>query len=111
MKRVYISGRITGEDLFCVVTKFDTAETLLRDQGFFPVNPLKNGLSNIATWNQHMVRDIELLLTCDAICLLPDWQQSPGARIEAFIANEKEMPKVYLPDNINKQPKNLTLDR
>lgn len=36
MKRVYISGRITGEDLFCVVTKFDTAETLLRDQGFFP---------------------------------------------------------------------------
>ncbi len=72
---------------------------------FFPVNPLKNGLPNIATWDQHMVRDIELLLTCDSICLLPDWQQSKGARIEAFIAMEKEMPKVYLPDHFKNELK------
>ena len=105
MKRVYISGKISGDDLTCVEIKFNTAEKMLREHGFFPINPLKNGLPNIATWDQHMVRDIELLLTCDAICLLPDWQQSKGARIEAFIAMEKEMPKVYLPDHFKNELK------
>ncbi len=98
MKRVYISGNTTGNDRAEVQSKFEEAEKSLKDLGLFPINPLKNGLPNTASWDDHMVKDIEMLLTCSAILLLPDWNTSPGARIEAFVANEKKMDRLFLTD-------------
>ena len=44
------------------------------------------GLNKEATWEQHMVKDIELLLSCDSIYMMDNWTQSTGAGIEYDIA-------------------------
>lgn len=85
---VYISGRITGLSFDEVEQMFDKAEKRLTDTGFTPVNPLKNGLSRSSTWEEHMKRDIAMLLECDAIYILSNWKESRGAALERHIAKE-----------------------
>lgn len=40
------------------------------------------------TWEEYMIEDIQLLFGCKAICMLPNWKDSKGARIELNIAEE-----------------------
>jgi len=88
MKRIYISGKISGLPIEEVKAKFQTAEDNINRMGNYPVNPLKNGLYADATWWDHMSKDISMLLECDQILMLPCWKHSRGARIEHFIARE-----------------------
>ena len=46
----------------------------------------------IADWAEHIGKDISLLLRCDAIYLLDDYEKSEGARIELCIALHRRMP-------------------
>lgn len=85
---IYISGKITGLDYADVEAKFQDAQDLLSDIGFEVVNPLNNGLTKEHSWEQHMVKDFELLLPCDAIYMMDNWQDSTGARIEYRTAFE-----------------------
>ena len=59
MKKVYISGQITGLESKQARTLFSQAEELLKSLGLEPVNPLKNGMPKAATWVQHMGKDTE----------------------------------------------------
>lgn len=86
--KTYISGKISGLDFEEVKLKFEQAEELLQSVGLEPVNPLKNGLDRGSSWENHMVRDIEILLTCGAVFMLEDWIDSRGARIEKVVAEE-----------------------
>lgn len=86
--KIYISGKITGLDYADVESKFQDAQDLLSDIGFEVVNPLNNGLTKEHSWEQHMVKDFELLLPCDAIYMMDNWQDSTGARIEYQTASE-----------------------
>jgi hypothetical protein len=88
MKKIYISGAISGLDPEVVKQKFGEAEDRLQNQGWQTVNPLKNGLPAESTWEQHMGKDIELLLGCDAIAMLPGFSKSRGAKIELAVARE-----------------------
>lgn len=98
--RVYISGKISGLPYEAVRTKFHSAEQRIKDCGFTPINPLRNGLPVDATWEEHMSADLIALLSCDAIFLLPDWLESQGATLELRIAervgmlicNEESLP-------------------
>lgn len=92
--RIYISGPMTGLPNNNV-DAFEKAELDLKGEGFFVVNPAKNGLPPIATWKQHMVRDIENLLTCEAIFFLKGWEKSKGARIEACVASTATMKMFF----------------
>lgn len=86
MSRIYIAGKITGNDNW--KSDFLEAEKYLRER--FPdaviVNPLFIG-SDQKSWKDNMVECIRMLITCDTIYLLRDWCMSKGARIEANIAN------------------------
>lgn len=84
--KIYISGKITGLPFREVEDKFHSAQNFLEEFGFEVVSPLKNGLSQSHTWQQHIVRDIELLLPCEAIYMLGDWVDSVGAGIEYDVA-------------------------
>jgi hypothetical protein len=90
--KVYISGRITGLPYADVEAKFRQAERSLEQAGCEPVNPLKNGLTVENSWSEHMLKDIEMLLPCQAILMLDNWTESTGAGIEYDIA--KRMGKV-----------------
>lgn len=86
MKRIYISGPMTGlHD--CNRQAFDDAESALRGAGFDVFNPAKNGLPQTNTlWETHMRRDIAALMECDAVAVLPGAQLSRGARLEIDLA-------------------------
>lgn len=85
--KIYISGKISGLPLREARQRFTDAQSLLEGIGFEAVNPMEKGLTSDASWEQHMVKDIELLLACDAIFMMDNWVDSKGAQIEYDIAN------------------------
>lgn len=88
--RIYISGKISGLNYSEVQTTFQDAQEMLEELGFDVVNPLNNGLPQEAHWNEHIVKDIEMLLPCDAIFMMSNWVDSTGARCEYHIAQETQ---------------------
>ena len=92
IKTVYISGQITGLELKEAKANFDKAEALLLEKSYKPFNPMKvNPPLSGKNWKEYMLDDIVQLFDCDAIFLLDNWQDSKGARIEHFIAQEMGM--------------------
>ena len=81
-ERVYISGAVTGKPRQKTRRKFGQAERYIKALGYCPVNPLKNGLPKSATWEQHMEIDFALLAMSERVLMLPDWEDSRGARRE-----------------------------
>lgn len=50
-------------------------------------DPVKIGIKvGGSEWAEIIGRDVEHVVKSDAICLLPGWQYSKGAKIEAFVA-------------------------
>lgn len=86
--KIYISGPMSGKvDLNRHA--FESVQQALELLGFETINPHCNGLPQSASYNEHLVKDIELLLTCDSIYLIPGWTDSDGAQIECFVADNR----------------------
>lgn len=83
--RWYIAGPMTGlPDLN--FPEFNKHAATLREAGFHVENPAEINPDPTATWEDCMRVDIPRLVTCDAILLLPGWEKSRGASLEAHIA-------------------------
>ena len=95
MKKIYISGPISGVSLETAYNNFTNAEVQLLEEDYEPVNPFNNGLPSNATWEEHMRADLKLLLDCDAIYMLEGWEKSRGARIEYALAVDLKMDVQY----------------
>ena len=100
MKKVYISGRITGDVLF--FPKFAAAEERLQAAGFKAINPAAIQPANwaTATWADYMKADIKKLMTADAIFMLKDWRRSRGARLERRLAKKLNIAVYYEKDGV-----------
>ena len=90
--KIYLSGKISGTDLTHTRKRFSDVATTLRALGHEVTNPLCNGLSETAPWEEHIAKDIINLIDCEGIYMLQGWEDSQGARIEHAIA--KELGKV-----------------
>lgn len=79
MKVIYIAGKITGNPDY--KREFNQAENRLQVEGYTVLNPahLPEGLSPA----QYMRICFAMIDDADAVLLLPNWQNSPGARLEA----------------------------
>lgn len=53
---------------------------------------IKDARSETRSWADYMRLDLVRLARADAICLLPGWQNSRGALLEAQLAAALEMP-------------------
>lgn len=96
MRRIYISGKITGDDNY--KKKFEAAtKALLKffDNKVAVFNPAMLDLGSDATWEQYMRKDIQMLCTCDTIYMLSDWKKSKGARFEHKVAKKLGIEIVY----------------
>lgn len=86
--RIYLSGPMSGceEHNF---PAFHAAAVELASLGWAVINPATNfgGRLDLAR-DVYLRRDIELLLTCQAICMLDGWQKSAGASLEYLLARE-----------------------
>lgn len=76
--KVYLSGKITGDSNYRL--KFNTMTEELLSYGYVVFNPavLPDGFE----YSDYMALDLMILSRCDAIFLLRDWKNSPGARLE-----------------------------
>jgi len=117
VKRVYIAGPMKGLPLFNFPA-FDAAEVFIEQQiGDIAVNPAQidrdNGFDPTSLpedydWNiippsagtreEIMRRDINALLTCRAIYMLPGWENSAGAKAELHLARWAGLEILHDPD-------------
>lgn len=99
--RVYISGPINTDVPNTTLEQrkdmFYKIEDALRAAGHDPVNPLRVTAECGDTcgasfeghdWECWLKYDLIAMLKCEAICLLPGWTMSRGARLEQKIAEE-----------------------
>lgn len=85
--KIYIAGKITGEDPCEVNAKFCKVEQDLFQKGHIALNPtvLPQGLA----YEEYMHICFAMLDACDGIYLLSDWVNSLGAKREFRVAVEK----------------------
>lgn len=76
--KVYLSGKITGDAGYR--QKFESVQNELMSYGYVVFNPaiLPDGFE----YEDYMALDLLILSRCDAIYLLRDWKNSPGAKRE-----------------------------
>ena len=86
MKRVYISGQISGRDIAERKEAFKAVERELAEMGLHPVNPFENGLPDEASWEEQMRKDLTDLMQCDYIYMMRGWEMSRGATLEHLAA-------------------------
>jgi len=87
-KRIYIAGPMTGlaEHNF---PAFHAAADRLRQAGWDAVNPAENfgGRTDLPR-ESYLRADVALLVGCDAVAMLPGWEDSRGAKLEYLLARE-----------------------
>ena len=85
MKRVYLSGPMTGRPEYNFPA-FHAAASALRAKGLDVANPAEIEPTGEKTWANCMKADIKALCDCCTVALLPGWEDSKGANIEARLA-------------------------
>lgn len=104
MRKVYISGAITGVDNWQM--QFQAGEravlNMFGDENDLVIqNPLRFPKPNVEPgdpqkeWQAYMKLSFERLLTCDTIYMLKGWEKSRGAFNEFFMAKELGMNIIY----------------
>lgn len=87
-KKLYISAPISGGEPEERRKFFAGVAREAAERGWQPINPMDNGLGAETPWGQHMRKDIQMMLECDAIILMSGWQFSRGCRLEEIVARE-----------------------
>lgn len=92
---IYLAGPMTGYP-DCNFPAFIAAATSLRDRGYAVVSPAEIEADKLhEPWVYYLKRDIAIIVQeCTAIAVLPGWQTSRGARLEAFVAHSLGLPVV-----------------
>ena len=98
MRKVYISGPISGYDIKERIATFARCEKWWTDKGFEVFNPLRaddgdhgqtsdgKATPTKEEWVGFMGRDIPEVANSDILCLLSRWKESSGCNIEYWVA-------------------------
>lgn len=100
-QKIYVSGPMTGIYEYNRPA-FEAATELLNSRGWQAINPSAYDSEVKGTlWRDFLKKDLKLLAECDAICCLPGWENSDGARLEVSIMFELGLPIYFLtPSNM-----------
>lgn len=103
--RIYVAGPMTGRPGWNFA-EFERATLLLEAHGMIVASPHRvdgvvwgfRGEDELAPGMSHrsvLPIDLAILLTCDAIYLLPGWGASKGARAERALADALGLKVLY----------------
>jgi len=106
--KIYVAGPMSSVQYFNYPEFFRVANAL-RALGHEVINPaetngptleeaLKDVVDNPMEWEDYMRLDLRSITQVDALCLLPGWQFSKGARLEIAVAKELNLPLYILKD-------------
>lgn len=89
---IYVAGPMAGLPEFNYPAFYAAAEQLTAAGHKRVVNPAALGDGGTGRpWDFYMRQGIAALITCESVALLPDWEQSTGARLEVHIAESLKM--------------------
>ncbi|HVM91758.1 MAG TPA: DUF4406 domain-containing protein [Terriglobales bacterium] len=88
--RIYISGPMSGLPRLNWPL-FNRTAVRLRNLRWDVVNPVAINNDPEADWLDCITADIRAMQGCTAICMLPGWETSFGARIEHLVAQRLGM--------------------
>ncbi|MBT2299249.1 DUF4406 domain-containing protein [Variovorax paradoxus] len=83
--RVYVAGPMSNLPELNFPA-FHAAAAMLRALGHQVENPAEINPDPSMGWAECMRKDLAVLTQCDAIYLLPGWQNSRGASLESYVA-------------------------
>jgi nucleoside 2-deoxyribosyltransferase len=104
LKKIYISGKISGLPEEEAIKIFDLAEEALKSLAYEVINPMKLPHNHSRTWEAYMKEDIAAMMNCDAVMALENWSESKGAKIEVGIAKSIGMPVYFANEDLTKNP-------
>jgi hypothetical protein len=85
--KVYIAGPMSGMGPDYNYPAFHAAAATLRAEGYHVVNPAEQfGGNQSLPWRTYLRHAVRQVAKCDAIAVLPGWETSNGARLEAAVA-------------------------
>lgn len=90
MGRIYISGPMSGIPRLNF-PMFNRTAVRLRNMRWKVINPVEINPNETADWLECIAVDIRAMEGCTAICMLPGWETSFGARIEHLVAQKLEL--------------------
>lgn len=93
--KVYAAGKITGLPRSAVLEKFEKAKTLLESQGHEVFVPCILPDYPDVSREDYLHICFAIIDVCDAVYMLADWQQSPGARQELEYARDWKKEIIY----------------
>ena len=96
MKRIYIAGPITNNPDY--VKQFREAEQMLKKKGFRVLNPIHNTGDS---YKELIDKGLAMLMICDAIYMLPGWEESKGATLEIAYAETVGIEIIYAQEEAN----------
>lgn len=92
---LYVAGPMSGLPQWNAPA-FQEAQTALVAQGWEVVTPLDlvpvENPDQIPAWEDCLRHDLQAVLLCDGVALLPGWEQSRGASLEVRVANTVGIP-------------------
>ena len=98
---VYLAGPMTGYPEFNFPA-FKAAASDIDEMGVGAVYCTAFGTppapEDALPWDEYLREALRLMLTCNAVVVLPGWRESKGARLEVYVALELGMPVVEYPD-------------
>jgi hypothetical protein len=95
--KIYISGPMTGLPRLNFPL-FNRVAVRLRNLRWEVVNPVEINPDESADWLDCIAADLLAMRGCTAICLLPGWTDSYGAKIERMAADRMGLMVFHLAD-------------
>ena len=102
-KKIYLSGKVSGENYEEVRKKFAAAQEMLEEVGHEVFNPLDfneelHGGDTSLPWQEYMLPLLPHIAECDIIYLMNGWRDSYGAQIERLWADRCGLEVIYQDD-------------
>lgn len=102
---VYIAGKYSAETLELIQANIDKAKAVAQElwgKGYAVICPHTNTAhfdeTENCTWETYLSGDEKIILRCDAVIVLDNYEQSKGAKREIAFAEKNGIPVYYYPD-------------